>query len=287
MVMITSVTSTAAAYQIKTTSTGNTVRWPDSSASFKVDATASENEASAIRAGFDAWSRVAKIDLTYDGTTARADSGYDPRLGAANENVVRFERSKWEADRSTLAVTFTLYETASGKIISSDVILNAVNYRWTTSGETGAEDVQNVVAHEAGHFVGLSHSNVADATMFPSASHGETNKRSLESDDEAGAAALYGERTEVATAGLANDPSASVAATLPTAPGDEGTPPVDTAPDSPAANPPPPSDGAAGCGGATIATGASVASPIGIVFMVAAALIFSQRRRFSFRGGER
>lgn len=56
-------------------------------------------------------------------------------------------------------------------------------------------DLQGVAAHEYGHALGLGHSGVSGATMFPSvSSSGSSNIRSIESDDVAGVQCIYGPR---------------------------------------------------------------------------------------------
>ena len=59
----------------------------------------------------------------------------------------------------------------------------AVSPRW---------DIQGVQAHEYGHALGLGHSAVGGATMFPSGVAGSTSERSINSDDKAGIQAIYG-----------------------------------------------------------------------------------------------
>ncbi len=53
-------------------------------------------------------------------------------------------------------------------------------------------DIQGVVTHEYGHALGLGHSNVNGATMFPSVSGSGVAARSIEADDIAGVQAVYG-----------------------------------------------------------------------------------------------
>jgi len=55
----------------------------------------------------------------------------------------------------------------------------------------GAHDIQGVLAHEYGHALGLGHSSVPGATMFPTASS-EVAARSIEPDDVAGMQFVYG-----------------------------------------------------------------------------------------------
>lgn len=53
-------------------------------------------------------------------------------------------------------------------------------------------DLQNTATHEFGHELGLSHVSSAFNTMAPTATMGETYKRSLASGDAAGLRAIYG-----------------------------------------------------------------------------------------------
>jgi hypothetical protein len=65
---------------------------------------------------------------------------------------------------------------------------------WSTSGEPGYYDVQNVATHEFGHWLDLndlSDSSDTEKTMYYSISYGELKKRSLESDDIAGIRSIY------------------------------------------------------------------------------------------------
>jgi hypothetical protein len=56
----------------------------------------------------------------------------------------------------------------------------------------GQFDLQGVTCHEYGHALGLGHSTVNNATMFPSVGAGSTATRSIEADDIAGVQAIYG-----------------------------------------------------------------------------------------------
>lgn len=53
-------------------------------------------------------------------------------------------------------------------------------------------DLQGVACHELGHALGLGHSNVGSATMYPSISGTGQVTRSIESDDKLGTQANYG-----------------------------------------------------------------------------------------------
>jgi len=53
-------------------------------------------------------------------------------------------------------------------------------------------DIQAINTHEYGHALGLGHSNVNGATMWPSASYGSVTPRSINNDDQAGVQSIYG-----------------------------------------------------------------------------------------------
>lgn len=48
------------------------------------------------------------------------------------------------------------------------------------------------MTHETGHIIGLGHSSVAGATMYPSVAACDFSPRTLSSDDTAGRKDLYG-----------------------------------------------------------------------------------------------
>lgn len=65
-------------------------------------------------------------------------------------------------------------------------------FSWqNSSGCSGGFDLAGVSTHEFGHAVGLGHSNVSGATMYPSISACNFSASSLASDDRAGYSAIY------------------------------------------------------------------------------------------------
>ncbi|WP_223068305.1 matrixin family metalloprotease [Paenibacillus caui] len=71
-----------------------------------------------------------------------------------------------------------------------DIDVN-ISYPWSTTGTSTAYDLQSVFTHELGHLLGLSHSNVSDATMWPTISKGDTSWRTLATDDINGITAIH------------------------------------------------------------------------------------------------
>ena len=94
---------------------------------------------------------------------------------------------------SCLAATLTGYYTGN-TIYDADVYTNQ-RYSYTSSGETdgcsGEYDIDGIMVHEVGHVIGIGHSNVTGATMYPSVSSCNLNNRTLEADDIAAKNDLY------------------------------------------------------------------------------------------------
>jgi hypothetical protein len=115
----------------------------------------------------------------------------------------------WAHSTSVIALTTTSYNRHIGNVVDADMEFNASpsggggRFRFTaTPGTTPVctradqqgcvdTDLQNTATHEAGHFLGLSHSPEPDATMYASAPLGETTKRTLSPDDVAGLCDVY------------------------------------------------------------------------------------------------
>jgi predicted Zn-dependent protease len=94
---------------------------------------------------------------------------------------------------SCLAATLIGYYT--GNIIYDADVYTNTRYSYTSSGETdgcsGEFDMDGIMVHEVGHVIGIGHSNVAGATMYPTVSSCNINNRTLEADDRAAMTDLY------------------------------------------------------------------------------------------------
>jgi hypothetical protein len=98
---------------------------------------------------------------------------------------------------SCLAATLTGYyttQTGDDRINDADIYTNTA-YSYTSSRETdgcsGEYDIDSIMVHEVGHVIGIGHSTVAGATMYPSVSACNTGNRSLAADDIAARDDLY------------------------------------------------------------------------------------------------
>lgn len=95
-----------------------------------------------------------------------------------------------------LAATFTGYyrQRSNGtyEIYDADIVTNTA-YAWASAGESCSSEmyVEGVMVHEVGHLLGLGHTNVSGATMYPSVSYCNNGPASTEADDDNGINALY------------------------------------------------------------------------------------------------
>lgn len=178
------VAATAAAFQTHTAPDGQPYRWQSRPITWTYEAQSTPEDleadrvAGAIAAAAAAWSEVPDSDLLLE----------ESPTGDAH-GVVRFTEY-WPHDPELYAITQT-ERREDGRIIGFTLELRVADVPWSTIGAPEALDVQNAVAHELGHAIGLDHVELPEATMDQVLQRGEIGKRSLLWDDEDGARALY------------------------------------------------------------------------------------------------
>ncbi len=158
--------------------------------------------------------------LAPEAATAKAD-------GRDAHNVLVFRTTGWLADMlpaEAIAVT-TKTNKKDGRIVDMDIEVDAEFFDWANldpgalaDGSTSDKfDLQTVITHELGHFLGLAHvcnagndddtvddqgrlvpwcdpslpAEIRDAVMHAVVEAGEISKRELSSDDVAGICAIY------------------------------------------------------------------------------------------------
>ena len=129
---------------------------------------------------------------------AQAGSVADWQLGDGVP-MLNFRDPERACKGSCLAATFTGFDEqrndGSYRIFDADIVTNT-RYSWTSEDENdGCSSeffIEGVQVHEAGHVLGLGHTNVSGATMYPSVSSCNNGPATIEQDDEDGIDALYG-----------------------------------------------------------------------------------------------
>ncbi|MDP2664229.1 MAG: matrixin family metalloprotease [bacterium] len=80
------------------------------------------------------------------------------------------------------------------ELVEWDQVYDDVDFNWSSVGEAGKMDFENIATHELGHSVGMGdlyESTCSEQTMYGYASYGETKKQTLEAGDIAGIQKLY------------------------------------------------------------------------------------------------
>lgn len=140
---------------------------------------------SAILSGANGWSiqSNADISLYYMGST----NGTSAAANGRNEVFFR-------PDTGSGAIATTYWWTdGSNRLVDADIVLYDGSYTFFTgtTGCSGGYYLEDVAIHEFGHALGISHSEVAEATMVSGTGPCNTQKRSLALDDVAAIEALY------------------------------------------------------------------------------------------------
>lgn len=145
---------------------------------------------------FDAWREadcatgMPELQARVAGDLACIAPGYDDGHpdGVSTVTVVSDE---WPHPGAfDIALTTVGFIPDSGEIRGFDIELNAAERRFTTRDRNVESDLLSTLTHEAGHALGLAHSDVRSATMFESAGS-TTTLRTLDDDDVRGICSVY------------------------------------------------------------------------------------------------
>ena len=223
--------ATAHGFSRSRTGGGTPIKWTTNCINFYLNEAGSEdvsfNEAqTAVTESFAQWDAVdcTDLQLSYKGITDDDQAGFDRDGGNRNIVIWRDGDGAWAAQgsghaRGVIALTTVTYCTQAGggcpyvgAILDADIELNGDQFVFAnTDGSRPLNrfDIRNTVTHEVGHFLGLDHSNVSQATMFASAPAGERAKFSLHADDIEGICEIHPARADgptcLVTEGLAAD----------------------------------------------------------------------------------
>src|SRR5450432_396651 len=110
-----------------------------------------------------------------------------------NANIVVFRQDVWPyvGGQDALGLTRVHFDPKTGDIWDSDIEVNAVDEPLSVGDLTPkAVDLDSLLTHEAGHFLGLAHTIDTTATMFPRLSKGDS-LRTLAQDDISGVCSIY------------------------------------------------------------------------------------------------
>lgn len=119
-------------------------------------------------------------------------------LDQPNVNVIMFRDNDWKtsdgATRSSdiIGLTTVKFNTETGEIFGADMELNTFNHAMSGGEPTANEyDLTSVITHEAGHFLGMAHSEQSQAVMYATYDKGRSSARELFGDDVRGICSVY------------------------------------------------------------------------------------------------
>lgn len=194
---------------------GAKLAWKSSCISYAVNQNGTqsldpEDTRAIIRKTFQAWSDVPCGTGGKDGTASMTFQERDPvsckmseyNKEGPNLNVVLFQDDDWKyrGIDGTLAKTSVTYNDETGEIYDADIEVNAANNTVTISDDPQKVqyDLQAILTHEVGHFIGVAHSSESSAVMFASYSPGSMAQRTLSDDDVDAVCAIYPPNSGVA-----------------------------------------------------------------------------------------
>jgi hypothetical protein len=153
-----------------------------------------------IRKAFLAWSDVECPDgrtasLTFQEREPVSCKRSEYNKTGPNVNVVLFQDNDWKyrGIDGTLAKTSVTYNEQTGEIYDADIEVNAAFNTVTITDEPGSVqyDLQAIMTHEVGHFIGIAHSADPGAVMYASYAPGSTSQRDLADDDVDAVCSVY------------------------------------------------------------------------------------------------
>jgi hypothetical protein len=186
---------------------GTPLYWPSTCISFAVQSAGSKTSAidfdtanDIIEAAFLKWAIVdcggaqPSFSFVNKGAVDCHKAEYNQESGNANLFMFRDDSWPYMNQLDTLALTTLTYNVESAEIFDADVEINTADATFTTVDDPGPEDadLEAVVTHEIGHFLGLAHSEVNAATMRAIGYElGTTGLRTLAGDDIQGICEIY------------------------------------------------------------------------------------------------
>lgn len=184
---------------------GKKLWWPTSCVSFATNERGTqdmdpEETRAVLRKTFQEWSEVpcpggGFASMTFEERSPVECKRSEYNKTGPNVNVVLFQDDRWvyRGIDATLAKTSVTYSDTTGEIYDADIEINTANNTMTITDDPRRVqyDLQAIITHEVGHFIGIAHSPYFDAVMYASYEPGSTAERELEEDDIEAVCTIY------------------------------------------------------------------------------------------------
>jgi hypothetical protein len=142
----------------------------------------------AFQQAFQTWSAVSTATIGF--AEGPAAGSMKPGLDQVNLITADLTAAEWVV-YGVDAISFTNVTTSQGQIVEADIMFNpSAGFNTDALTPQGFSDLQAVATHEIGHLLGLDHTPLPSAIMFPLET-GRSFSRTLTSDDTIGVSTLY------------------------------------------------------------------------------------------------
>lgn len=182
------------AFSVRTTKYGQLVKWESDEIDVYLSPTLeqlgpSEQVYFALEDAFEIWVNEAEISLQVNFIYKECTPGYSSSGG--NTNCIAARSSETSSNEDAGGNASITYSQNSGEIYDGDIVFFVEAGHWKFEEHDDGLDFKHVALHEIGHFLGLTHSTINKAVMYPTVNLHTQSVSNLHEDDIWGALALY------------------------------------------------------------------------------------------------
>ena len=182
------------AFTVRTTRYGHLVKWESDEIDVYLSPSLeqlgpAEQVYFAIEDAFDIWIHDAEIAMQVNFIYAECEPGY--LSSGSNTNCIAARSSATSSNEDAGGNASITYSQTTGEIFDGDIVFYVEAGNWKFENSQDGLDFKHVALHEIGHFLGLTHSSINQAVMYPTVNLHTQKVSSLDDDDIWGALALY------------------------------------------------------------------------------------------------